>query len=126
MHVYLDSLLVTGLLIVNADDFGGNPLATDRIVECFAARRITSTSAMVHMKDSARAARLAQNGELAVGLHLNLTQAFDDPETPAGVRERQARAVAYFAGGTTTTVHLQPPHEQAGEGMRRRSAHAFP
>ena len=108
MHVYLDSLLVTGLLIVNADDFGGNPLATDRIVECFVARRITSTSAMVHMKDSARAARLAQEGELAIGLHLNLTQAFDDPETPAGVRERQARAVAYFAGGRRRRFTYNP------------------
>lgn len=97
MHGYLDSLLVAGLLIVNADDFGGNPLATDRIVECFAARRITSTSAMVHMRDSARAARLAQDDGLAVGLHLNLTQAFDAPETPEAVRRRQARTIEYFA-----------------------------
>jgi predicted glycoside hydrolase/deacetylase ChbG (UPF0249 family) len=104
---------MSGLLIVNADDFGGKPLATDRILECFAAGRITSTSAMVYMKDSLRAAELAQAGRLtiaseqtkagnagalSIGLHLNLTQAFEDPETPATVRERQARAVAYFAG----------------------------
>lgn len=99
---------MAGLLIINADDFGGNPLATDRIVECFAAGRITSTSAMVHMKDSARAARLARDGELAVGLHLNLTQAFDDPETPTVVRERQARAVAYFAGGRRRRFTYNP------------------
>jgi|HubBroStandDraft_3_1064219.scaffolds.fasta_scaffold27451_2 predicted glycoside hydrolase/deacetylase ChbG (UPF0249 family) len=88
---------MSGLLIVNADDFGGNALATDRILACFAAGRITSTSAMVYMRDSARAAELARAGGLAVGLHLNLTQAFEDPETPAMVRERQARAVTYFA-----------------------------
>ncbi|MGA9285203.1 MAG: ChbG/HpnK family deacetylase [Solirubrobacteraceae bacterium] len=99
---------MAGLLIVNADDFGGNPLATDRIVECFVARRITSTSAMVHMKDSARAAQLAEENGLAVGLHLNLTQAFDDAETPAGVRERQARAVAYFAGGRRRRFTYNP------------------
>lgn len=88
---------MSGLLIVNADDFGGNPLATDRILECFAAGRITSTSAMVYMKDSVRAAELAQAGGLAIGLHLNLTQAFEDPDTPAMVSERQTRAVDYFA-----------------------------
>jgi predicted glycoside hydrolase/deacetylase ChbG (UPF0249 family) len=99
---------VTGLLIVNADDFGGNPVATDRIVECFAAGRITSTSAMVHMKDSARAARLARDGELAVGLHLNLTQAFEDPQTPERVRKRQARAVEYFAGGRRRRFTYNP------------------
>ncbi len=49
----------TGLLIVNADDFGGNRLATDRIAECFQVGAITSTSAMVYMSDSERAASIA-------------------------------------------------------------------
>jgi predicted glycoside hydrolase/deacetylase ChbG (UPF0249 family) len=88
---------VTGLLIVNADDFGGNRLATDRILECFAAGAITSASAMVRMLDSGRAAELARSRRLPIGLHLNLTQEFEDPATPAAVRERQARAVSYFA-----------------------------
>ncbi len=87
-----------GLLIINADDFGGNPLATDRIAECFAAGRVTSTTAMVYMCDSERAAAIALSRQLPVGLHLNLTQEFEDPATPASVRERQARMVCYFAG----------------------------
>jgi chitin disaccharide deacetylase len=89
---------VPGLLIINADDFGGNRLATDRIAECFAADRVTSTSAMVYMGDSERAAGIARSRQLSVGLHLNITQEFDDPATPRLVRERQARVARYFAG----------------------------
>lgn len=87
-----------GLLIINADDFGGNPLATDRIAECFAAGRITSTTAMVYMSDSDRAAAFARSQRLAVGLHLNITQELKDPHTPPAVRKRQAHIVHYFSG----------------------------
>ncbi len=87
-----------GLLIINADDFGGNRLATDRIVECLAAGSVTSTSAMVYMSDSARAGEIGRSRELPIGLHLNVTQEFEDPAAPAPVRERQAQLVRYFAG----------------------------
>ncbi len=90
-----------GLLIVNADDFGGNRLATDRIVECFAAGAITSTTAMVFMGDSPRAAEIARERQLPVGLHLNVTQELEDPDTPALVRERQRRLVRYFTFNPT-------------------------
>lgn len=86
-----------GLLIINADDFGGNQLATDRIAECFAAGCITSTSAMVYMSDSERAATIARARLFPVGLHLNVTQELDDPATPPPVRDRQARVAHYFA-----------------------------
>lgn len=99
---------MSGLLIVNADDFGGNRLATDRILECFAAGRITSTSAMVYMSDSRRAAQLAGPSKLPIGLHLNLTQEFEDSETPPLVRERQARAAEYFAGARRRRVTYNP------------------
>ncbi len=97
-----------GLLIVNADDFGGNRLATDRILECFAANAITSTSAMMYMSDSRRAAELWRASELPVGLHLNLTQTFEDPQTPQDVRARQARAIAYFASGRRRRFTYNP------------------
>jgi predicted glycoside hydrolase/deacetylase ChbG (UPF0249 family) len=97
-----------GLLIVNADDFGGHPSATDRIVECFEAGRITSTTAMVHMHDSPRAAELARSRGLPVGLHLNLTQEFEDPRTPAEVRTRQAHAVRYFAKARRRRITYNP------------------
>jgi predicted glycoside hydrolase/deacetylase ChbG (UPF0249 family) len=97
-----------GLLIVNADDFGGNRLATDRIERCFAARRITSASAMVYMSDSLRAAEIARSRDLPIGLHLNLTQPFDDPSTPSPVRERQAKAARHFARGRRARFTYNP------------------
>jgi chitin disaccharide deacetylase len=98
----------TGLLIVNADDFGGNPLATDRIAECFLLGAITSTSAMVYMSDSERAASIAKSRELPVGLHLNITQPFEDPATPRAVRERQASVARSFAGSRVQRLSYNP------------------
>jgi predicted glycoside hydrolase/deacetylase ChbG (UPF0249 family) len=49
---------------------------------------------MVHMADSRRAAALARERGLPIGLHLNLVEPFDDPEAPAAVRERQLRLAA--------------------------------
>jgi hypothetical protein len=51
---------VSGLLIVNADDWGGSEATTDAILATFEAGRITSTSGMVHMPDSDRAAEIAR------------------------------------------------------------------
>ena len=98
-----------GLLIVNADDFGGNSLATDRILKCFAAGAVTSTSAMVYMNDSRRAAALARASGLPVGLHLNLTQEFEDEAITADVYARQARARRHLSGRRLARVALNPP-----------------
>jgi predicted glycoside hydrolase/deacetylase ChbG (UPF0249 family) len=87
------------LLIVNADDFGWNAEATDRTVECFAAGQITSTTALVHMEDSERAAALGREHGFAIGLHLNLTDPFTGSDIPAAERERQAAACRIFGGG---------------------------
>lgn len=89
---------MSGLLIVNADDWGGERRSTEAIHEAFRAGRVTSTTAMVYMEDSGRAAGIARQGNLPVGLHLNLTQPFTDPEVPEPVRERQRRVAAAFLG----------------------------
>ena len=86
-----------GLLIVNADDWGGFREGTDAIEACFAAGAISSTTAMVHMADSRRAAELARERGRPTGLHLNLTQPFDASDVPASVRERQRRLCVRFA-----------------------------
>lgn len=86
----------SGLLIVNADDFGGDRPATDAILTCFQAGRISSTSGMVYMADSARAAATARRLMLPVGLHLNLTLPYDEPDVPTDIRARQARLVRAF------------------------------
>ncbi len=87
------------LLIVNADDFGWNRGATDLTLECFAAGQITSTTALMYMEDSDRAAGLAVERELAVGLHLNLTDPYTADAVPDPVRERQAAACEIFGDG---------------------------
>lgn len=87
-----------GLLIVNADDWGADERTTDAISRCFAARAVTSASAMVFMADSDRAARVARADRLSVGLHLNLTERFSADGVPPVVRARQERLVEYFAG----------------------------
>jgi len=86
-------------LIVNADDFGRNTEATDRTIEVFRAGRITSATAMVHMEDSERAAALALEAGMPVGLHVNLTDPFTATGIPASVRARQRKACRHFSPG---------------------------
>ncbi len=67
------------MLIINADDFGKNRLVTDNIITCIKRGSVTSTSAMVFMEGSQRAAELAREYSFDVGLHLNFTQNFTRP-----------------------------------------------
>lgn len=62
------------MLIINADDWGGWRTATDAALACWQQGRITSVSAMVFMEDSERAARLAKDCGMEVGLHINFSQ----------------------------------------------------
>jgi predicted glycoside hydrolase/deacetylase ChbG (UPF0249 family) len=65
------------VVIVNADDWGIRARATDRILDCIRLGTVSSTSAMVFMADSQRAAELARQEGVDTGLHLNLTAQFD-------------------------------------------------
>lgn len=66
----------TIMLTINADDFGRSRQETDAVLACYKAGRVTSTSAMVFMEDSERAAGLVRQCGLEVGLHLNFSQEF--------------------------------------------------
>lgn len=83
-------------LMINADDWGASLATTDAIARGFDSGALTAASAMVHMADSARAAELARERGLPVGLHLNLSQTFDSPDVPEDVRLRQARVTRRF------------------------------
>jgi predicted glycoside hydrolase/deacetylase ChbG (UPF0249 family) len=110
-----------GLLVVNADDWGGFCEGTDAIESCFAIGAISSTTAMVHMADSHRAAELAREHERPTGLHLNLTQPYDAPAVPAPVRERQLRLCAHFATLARRRWTLSPDprvHRLIADGIR--------
>jgi len=63
-------------LIINADDFGRSAAETDAALRCYKRGRVTSVSAMVFMDDSERAAELAKENALNVGLHVNFTEKF--------------------------------------------------
>ena len=82
---------MSGLLIVNADDYGAAPATTDAILDCFERGAITSATTMVWMQDTERAAELAAERELPTGLHLNLTMDFDGPAVPPDVAAVQGR-----------------------------------
>jgi predicted glycoside hydrolase/deacetylase ChbG (UPF0249 family) len=96
------------MLIVTADDYGKTQLATDNILECFSRKRITSTSAMVFMEDSERAASLALKTRLEVGLHLNFTLPFNTCNIPLKFREHQNKVVSYLAKHKLSQVIYNP------------------
>jgi predicted glycoside hydrolase/deacetylase ChbG (UPF0249 family) len=95
-----------GLLIINADDLGLDQPTTDSILRCFEAGAVTSTSGMVFMADSQRAAQLARG--VPVGLHINLTEPFTGSGLDAVVRRRQERLVDYFGGPKWRRWGLNP------------------
>lgn len=84
------------MIIVNADDFGRSRAETDAIVACHGARRITSTTAMMFMEDSERAARAALDLGIDVGLHLNLSQRFTGARALEPLRQAHDRIVGFL------------------------------
>lgn len=84
------------MLIINADDWGRNRVATDNSMVCFKKNRITAASAMVFMEDSQRAAEMALEAGLETGLHLNFTLNFDGSVKPSRIKERQARIASFL------------------------------
>jgi len=102
----------TGLLILNADDWGRDHQTTDRTLECFLRGTISSVSAMVFMQDSERAAAMALGRRIDAGLHLNFTTPFSAPNCPARLVERQRELAAYLRHHRFAMVVYHP-------GLRR-------
>jgi hypothetical protein len=86
----------TGLLIVNADDWGRDTLNTNRILECTAQGAVSAVSAMVFMEDSERAAALAREHGIEAGLHLNFTTPFSGSGCPRGLQRRQQEIASFL------------------------------
>lgn len=87
-----------GSLIINADDWGIDPLTTDRILDCVTSHTVSSVSAMVFMEDSERAADLALQRNVDTGLHLNLSAAFTGAGVSPELGERHRRLISYLRG----------------------------
>jgi Uncharacterized protein conserved in bacteria len=98
------------MLIINADDWGRSVEETDAAFRCYKAGRITSVSAMVFMEDSQRAADLANEHNLEVGLHLNLTEGFT--AKTASLLERYQERITHFLRSTKYSLLLYNPFLQ--------------
>jgi chitin disaccharide deacetylase len=98
----------SGLLIVNADDWGREPLTTNRILECAVRGAVSSVSAMVFMEDSERAAALARERGIDVGLHLNFTTSFSGRACPTRLVERQRELTRYLVRHRFAPVVFHP------------------
>jgi len=85
-----------GLLILNADDWGGERRNTERILECVLRRTVSSASGMVFMEDSERAAAIARERGIDVGLHINFTTPFSAKNCPAQLADRQNEVAAHL------------------------------
>jgi predicted glycoside hydrolase/deacetylase ChbG (UPF0249 family) len=96
------------MLVINADDFGRNRFATDRILVCHLEKRITSTSAMVFMEDSERAATLAKASQVDVGLHINFTESFTAPSVPQPLRQDHERIRRFLRANKYALVIYNP------------------
>jgi predicted glycoside hydrolase/deacetylase ChbG (UPF0249 family) len=96
------------MLIINADDWGANRTCTDRILDCYLNDRITSTTAMLFMKDSVRASEMAREHGLPVGLHINFTREFAETGGRTALNYHQKRLVTYFAKSKFIRVIYNP------------------
>lgn len=84
------------MLIINADDWGGWYNATNTALACYRFGRINSVTAMVFMEDSERAANIACEAGMNVGLHLNFTQLFTALHCPEALLEHQKRTSRFL------------------------------
>jgi chitin disaccharide deacetylase len=101
------------MLIINSDDWGRSVAETDTALSCYKAGRITSVSAMVFMSDSLRAADLAKDEGIDVGLHLNLTQKFDVKSKSTLLVDYHDRIVRYMTSNKYSLLLYNPfLHEQ--------------
>ncbi len=96
------------MLIINADDLGSDRTCTNRILDCYRNHRITSTTAMVFMKDTVRAAEIATAHGVHVGLHLNFTQKFDDAAGGARLKYHQDKLMQFFKKSKYARIIYNP------------------
>ena len=95
-------------LILNADDWGRDAATTDAIRECFEHGTLSSASGMVFMEDSERAASLALEHGLDIGLHLNLTTPFSGERAGATLKGHQARLASYLRSSRFAPAVFHP------------------
>ena len=96
------------MLIVNADDWGRSAGETDRALFCVQNGRVTSVTAMVFMQDSHRAAAIAKEASLDVGLHLNLTQPFTGEVSDERLHGAHLRIIRFLRASKYALLFYNP------------------
>lgn len=97
-----------GRLIVNADDWGRDHETTDRILDCVLCGAVSSASGMVFMEDSERAASIAREKGVDVGLHLNFTAPFSAPGRSKQLKEHLERLRRHLGRHRYSQVVFHP------------------
>jgi predicted glycoside hydrolase/deacetylase ChbG (UPF0249 family) len=96
------------MLILNADDLGRLKAATDTTLACHEHKRVFSTSAMVFMEDSERAAGLALAAGIDVGLHINLSERFTAGLVPGKLRNQHDRICRFLKASKYALLLYHP------------------
>jgi len=96
------------MLIINADDLGRSSAETNAALMCHKEGRITSVSAMVFMADSERAAELAGENDLDVGLHLNFAEIFTASKYPGMLADYHNSIVRFLMGNKYSQLLFNP------------------
>jgi predicted glycoside hydrolase/deacetylase ChbG (UPF0249 family) len=101
------------MLIINADDYGRSAAETDAALSCYQAGRLMSASVMVFMADSERAAELAKENGLDVGLHFNFTEEFKGKNKSGRLADYQNRLAIYLTQNKYSQLFYNPLLQQA-------------
>lgn len=113
------------MLRINADDLGRCVDATDRIMACLDARRISGVSAMVFMEDSDRGAVLAKASGLDVGLHINFTETFTSYHVPPLLCRDHQRIRSFLRANKYALVIYNPFLRKAFREVFAAQVHEF-
>ena len=96
------------MLILNADDWGRSRAETDMPLACHESGSLTSVSAMVFMADSERAAEIAKERGINVGLHLNLTESFTGKGAPVQLQKYQTEIARFLKSSRLAPALYHP------------------
>jgi len=96
------------MIIINADDWGRTRYETDMALSCYRVGSISSATAMVFMEDSDRAAELADEAGIDLGLHLNLSQPFTGEVNSATVRADHECVVKFITSSKYSRCLYNP------------------
>ena len=120
-----DDTSLTGVLIVNADDWGRDRETTARTMECVFCGAVSSVSAMVYMEDSERAATIARERGIDAGLHLNFTTRFSASNCSSQILEHQRKVSAFLLRHSFAQAVYNPLLAQSFEHVVKSQLEEF-